>query len=279
MKQFRPRWVILSALILICGILTVYTFVDVPEEASLASGEGSVRCRGYSANETIDVTRPLNIAVWNIYKQQLDGWEAELSELSKDNAIILLQEAQSKPQLLSYIEREGWHSNQAYAFAIKGEIAGVMTLSEVVPKKVCAYTKIEPYLRLPKSALYSAFSLSNGKTLSVINLHSINFTFGVEEYKEQLHSLVDAVRDIKGPIIIAGDFNTWSEERLDVVKMELEELGLKEAQYSSDDRLTVFGYPLDHLFYRELELDDSRSKKTSASDHAFIEASLIFPSE
>ncbi|MGF1765767.1 endonuclease/exonuclease/phosphatase family protein [Enterovibrio makurazakiensis] len=278
-KQFRPRWVILSALILICGILTVYTFVDVPEEASLASGEGSVRCRGYSANETIDVTRPLNIAVWNIYKQQLDGWEAELSELSKDNAIILLQEAQSKPQLLSYIEREGWHSNQAYAFAIKGEIAGVMTLSEVVPKKVCAYTKIEPYLRLPKSALYSAFSLSNGKTLSVINLHSINFTFGVEEYKEQLHSLVDAVRDIKGPIIIAGDFNTWSEERLDVVKMELEELGLKEAQYSSDDRLTVFGYPLDHLFYRELELDDSRSKKTSASDHAFIEASLIFPSE
>ncbi|MDD1792610.1 endonuclease/exonuclease/phosphatase family protein [Enterovibrio sp. ZSDZ42] len=279
MKQFRPRWVILSALILICGILTVYTFVDVPEEASLASGEGSVRCRGYSANETIDVTRPLNIAVWNIYKQQLDGWEAELSELSKDNAIILLQEAQSKPQLLSYIEREGWHSNQAYAFAIKGEIAGVMTLSEVVPKKVCAYTKIEPYLRLPKSALYSAFSLSNGKTLSVINLHSINFTFGVEEYKEQLHSLVDAVRDIKGPIIIAGDFNTWSEERLDVVKMELEELGLKEAQYSSDDRLTVFGYPLDHLFYRELELVDSRSKNTSASDHAFIEASLIFPSE
>ncbi|WP_407331165.1 endonuclease/exonuclease/phosphatase family protein [Enterovibrio sp. 27052020O] len=279
MKQLGSRWAILGALILICGILTVYMVVDVPTEASLASGEASVRCRDYSVVEAIDVTKPLNIAVWNIYKQQLDGWEAELSELSKHNAIILLQEAQSKPQLLRYIEREGWHSNQAYAFAINGEIAGVMTLSEVIPRKVCAYTKVEPYLRLPKSALYSAFVLSNGKMLSVINLHSINFTFGVEEYREQLHSLVEAVSDIEGPLIIAGDFNTWSDERLDVVRKELERLGLKEAQYDSDDRLTVFGHPLDHLFYRELELDVSLSKETSASDHAFIEASLTFPTQ
>ncbi|MEZ8144102.1 endonuclease/exonuclease/phosphatase family protein [Enterovibrio sp. FF113] len=279
MRQLRSRWAILGVLLLISGILTVYMVVDVPAEASLASGEASVRCRDYSEAETIDVTKPLNIAVWNIFKQQLDGWEAELSDLSKKNSLILLQEAQSKPQLLSYIEREGWHSNQAYAFAINGEIAGVMTLSEVKPSKVCAYTKVEPYLRLPKSALYSAFSLSDGNTLSVINLHSINFTFGVEEYREQLQSLVDAVSDISGSLIIAGDFNTWSDERLNVVKKELDELGLKEAQYSSDDRLTVFGHPLDHLFYRDLELNVSLSKKTTASDHAFIEASLTFLSQ
>ncbi|KXF81219.1 endonuclease/exonuclease/phosphatase family protein [Enterovibrio coralii] len=276
MKQLKGRWVLLGTLALIVAIGLVYVKVDVPDDARLASGDGTVRCRDYTSESVINTAEPLNVVVWNIYKQQNDGWDSELDALSKTHSLILLQEAQSKPQLLHYIEEKGWHSNQAYAFAVNGEIAGVMTLSEVVPKEACAYTKIEPYLRLPKSALYSAFPLSNGETLSVINIHSINFTFGIVEYKEQLEALVDAVRDVKGPLIIAGDFNTWSEERLQVVRDALSDIGIQEASFASDERLKVFGYPLDHLFYRGLTLQQSHSKETPASDHAWLDASFTF---
>ncbi|PKF50604.1 endonuclease/exonuclease/phosphatase family protein [Enterovibrio nigricans] len=276
MKQLKGRWVVLGTLALIIAISMVYVMVDVPDSPRLASGDGTVRCRDYSGDSVINMQEPLNVAVWNIYKQQNDGWEQELDGLSKTHSLILLQEAQSKPQLLHYIEEKGWHSNQAYAFAINGEIAGVMTLSEVMPKEVCAYTKTEPYLRLPKSALYSAFPMSNGDTLSVINIHSINFTFGIVEYREQLDALVDAVRKVKGPLIIAGDFNTWSEERLEAVRGALSQVGIKETNFLSDERLKVFGHPLDHLFYRGLILEQSNSKETSASDHAWLDASFTF---
>ncbi|WP_028024669.1 endonuclease/exonuclease/phosphatase family protein [Enterovibrio calviensis] len=276
MSQFKQRWVVIFALLLLVGCAAVYFMVDVPAEASLASGDKKVKCRDYASPTIIDTGVPLNVAVWNIYKQQLDGWDTELSTLSKRNALILLQEAQSKPRLSQYIEREGWHSNQAYAFAVNGEIAGVMTLSDAIPKRVCAYTKVEPYLRLPKSALYSQFALSNGESLSVVNIHSINFTFGTDEYRAQLRALVQAASGLDGPLIVAGDLNTWSDERLELVSEELHHLGLAEVEFRRDERLKVFGHALDHLFYRGVELKASSSQSTSASDHAFIEASFVF---
>ncbi|EOD80281.1 hypothetical protein D515_00855 [Grimontia indica] len=276
MNQLRSLWVILSTAFLLLGIALVYFLVDVPDSPQLASGQGAVKCREYKSSSEIDASKPLNIAVWNIYKQQLEGWDTELKSLAADNTIILLQEAQTKPQMLSYLEQSGWHSNQAYAFAINGEIAGVMTLSEAIPEKVCAYTKVEPYLRLPKSALYSAFPLSNGEVLSVINLHSINFTYGVTEYSEQLDVLVEAVEPLKGPLIIAGDLNTWSNERLSVVRDKLSSIELQEANFQPDERLRVFSHPLDHVFYRGMKLQHAKSIDTTASDHAKLEARFVF---
>lgn len=276
MKQLATRWVLLCTLVLFAAMATVYFVVDIPPSAQLASAESGVKCRDYDPSSIIEVSKPLNVAVWNIYKQQLEGWEEELNALADDNSIILLQEAQARPQLLSYVEDNGWHSNQAYAFAINGEIAGVMTLSDAIPEKVCAFTKVEPYLRLPKSALYSAYKLSSGEVLSVINLHSINFTYGVQEYVEQLDALVEGVSELKGPLIIAGDFNTWSNERLDVVKQKLEAIGLQEAQFQPDNRLKVFSHPLDHLFYRGLKLTGAETQDTKASDHAVLEAQFTY---
>lgn len=279
MKHLRSFWVILSTLFLTCGIASVYLFIDVPDSPQLVSPEGEVRCHEYQESSVIDVSAPLNIAVWNIYKQQLNGWDTELKSLATENSIILLQEAQGKPDMLSYIEQSGWHSNQAYAFAINGEVAGVMTLSKAKPQTVCAYTKAEPYLRLPKSALYSAFKLSNGDVLSVINLHSINFTYGVKDYSEQLDVLVDTVQSLEGPLIIAGDFNTWSNERLSVVKAKFSKLGLLEARFQPDQRLRIFNHPLDHLFYRGMRLESAKSLATDASDHAKIEVRLVLTEE
>ncbi len=276
-KTLKKRWLILGMATLIGAIsVWMYDMLEVPEAPRLASSQKDVRCLNYSVSSSIEVSKPLSIAVWNIYKQQLGGWEDELLALSKTSSLILLQEAQSSQDLQHYISARQWHSNQAFAFSVNDEVAGVMTLSELVPQKVCAYTKVEPYLRLPKSALYSEFPLSNGQTLSVINIHSINFTFGIEEYREQLNALVEAVIKLDGPVIVAGDFNTWSEMRLKTVKAELNRIGLKEAVFNTDARLKVFSLPLDHIFYRDLELNEASSRSTSTSDHAMMTANFSF---
>ncbi|MGF1864488.1 endonuclease/exonuclease/phosphatase family protein [Enterovibrio norvegicus] len=276
-KTLKKRWLILGTATLIGAIsVWIYDMLEVPEVPRLASSQKDVRCLNYPVSASIDVSNPLSIAVWNIYKQQLDGWEDELLALSKTSSLILLQEAQSSQDLQHYISARQWHSNQAFAFSVNDEVAGVMTLSELAPQKVCAYTKVEPYLRLPKSALYSEFPLSNGQTLSVINIHSINFTFGIEEYREQLNALVGAVTKLDGPVIVAGDFNTWSDKRLKTVKTELNRIGLQEAVFDTDARLKVFSLPLDHIYYRDLVLNDANSRSTLASDHAIMTASFSF---
>lgn len=280
MKKITANWRIITAILLLslCLIaaITVEVIFDVPSSSRLASSEKNVRCQAYSNLTPIDVSAPLRIAVWNIYKQQLAGWESELVALSQVSSLILLQEAQSSSELLAYIAKQGWHSNQAFAFAVNGEIAGVMTLSDVVPNRTCAYTKIEPYLRLPKSALYTEFALSNGQILAVINIHSINFTYGIEEYRQQLRALVDALSAQQGPVIIAGDFNTWSEQRLLTLQSELTKIGLAEVTLTPDVRLNVFGLPLDYIFYRGLKLDRASSKETDASDHNMMYATFSF---
>ena len=63
---------------------------------------------------------------------------------------------------------------------------------------------------LPKSALYARYRLSNGSDLVTVNLHAINFTLGTKDFQNQIEQLENAVKKHKGPLIIAGDFNTWS---------------------------------------------------------------------
>ncbi len=76
----------------------------------------------------------------------------------------------------------------------------------------------EPWLQLPKSALWSRYQLSNGEELAVINIHAVNFTFGTEDYEAQLKSLTDNLQKYRGPVVFAGDFNSWSEARFSVLK-------------------------------------------------------------
>ncbi|NMU84205.1 hypothetical protein HKB16_15060, partial [Vibrio parahaemolyticus] len=80
------------------------------------------------------------------------------------------------------------------------------------------YTSKEPWLRLPKSALYSQYHLSNGEKLAVVNVHAINFTVGTKEYVSQLTALEMLLKHHVGPILFAGDFNSWSESRVNAMR-------------------------------------------------------------
>lgn len=247
--------------------------VEIPHSPRLVNLEKNKFCQHYQDTSIIDVTKPLNIAVWNIYKLKKVQSRIELNGLLEKNQIILLQEAISS---INAIYQQDLHIDQTFAFKMFDEIAGVMTLSKVVPSQACAYSQKEPILRLPKTALLSFFSLSNDKKLAIINNHSINFTYDLMLFKEQLTNILASLKNFDGPIIFAGDFNTWNQSRLSLLKKEFAKLDLQQVTFSPDERSTFLGKPLDHIFYRGLTFNNARSQSTIASDHAWLEASFAF---
>jgi endonuclease/exonuclease/phosphatase (EEP) superfamily protein YafD len=261
---------LLIAGVVFAGYQTVFSLPQQAQISSYNSGEEqlSLQCYNNEQAAVLDEDNRINLLVWNIYKQNRDTWRSRLDQYAQGKQLVLLQEASMTPQLKEWISKGQWFGSQVDAFKAFDTTAGVLNLSLDSPSKACAYTELEPWLRLPKSALYALYPLSNGQQLAVVNIHAVNFTYGTEEYHRQLKVLVDELSQHQGPVIVAGDFNSWSEQRLKVMSESLSAVGLKEVNYTSDNRTQfITGLPLDHVFYRGLTLEKAEAPISDASDH------------
>jgi endonuclease/exonuclease/phosphatase (EEP) superfamily protein YafD len=154
------------------------------------------------------------------------------------------------------------------AFNYQDKATGVMTASRVKPLHSCGQRTAEPIIRYPKTSLISYYPVEGmNENLLVANIHGINFTFGVGAYKEQIEKLYDVMKNHNGPIVLAGDFNTWSDKRMLIVDDLAQRLSLESLDYTSHNRTIVFGNALDHVFYRELEPVEHDTWYVTSSDH------------
>lgn len=254
----------------VLGFQIIFTVPDRPQIITQAGEEISedIQCIEFTDSQVLDKDGDLNVLVWNIYKQGRDNWQRALDSLSADKQLLLLQEASMTESFKQWLVDGNWMSNQVTAFKALGSGAGVINIAQKLPEKACAYTSTEPWLRLPKSALYSQYRLSNGDTLAVVNIHAINFTVGTDEYRSQIAALEVLLKQHTGPIVFAGDFNSWSEYRLDAMKQALQQADLQEVVFSPDNRTQfITGQRLDHVFYRGLVLKNAKAPQSDASDH------------
>lgn len=270
----KLKWLLVGALaalgMAVGGFQAVFTVSDTPEITTVrgAQVDTELKCYHNPTPEALDDTGRLNVLVWNVYKQNRDNLLSELTERSQDRQLVLLQEASLDDQFLDWLQRSEWGSNQVSAFKAFDVSSGVLNLSRAMPKVACANLQVEPWLQLPKSGLYAEYKLSNGQTLIALNLHSVNFTLGTQEYKQQLDSFKQVLESHSGPLLIAGDFNSWSESRMEVLKNVLRNYQIKEVKFSPDHRKRfVTGLPLDHIFYRGMTLEATSTPESDASDH------------
>ncbi len=278
----KRHYFLIVLVIAISALLGGYKLVfDIPQNPQLltvgennSNGQPLVCYENPNAN-SLDDDGEINLLVWNIYKQNRANWSDALTSLSDGKQLILMQEASLTDDLKSWIASNGWGGNQVSAFQVMGESAGVINLAKTMPSLACGYTELEPWLRLPKSGIYAQYPLSNGTFLAVVNIHAVNFTYGVQEYEKQLDALAKELIKHDGPIIVAGDFNSWSEERVGVIKEVLFSLGLNEAEFSPDHRVRFMtGLPLDHVFYKGLVVKNAKAPESDASDHNPLQLSF-----
>ncbi len=227
---------------------------------------------------------------WNIYKQQNPQWSEKLNEWASQADLITLQEAKYDQALIDFSQQQQLTYFQNIAFNYKDESYGVNTLSRVQASQACGTRYPEPWTMVPKTGIATIYPIADTtlensspihskESLLLINLHGVNFTFTAQPLKEQVTPYLQLIKQHKGPILISGDFNTWSEDRTRKIIDTLVSAGFNETQFTKDKRLIVFGRPLDHVFYRGLTLIKAQSISTIASDHSPQLVTFTLPKE
>ena len=128
---------------------------------------------------------------------------------------------------------------------------------------------------MPKSTLVSYYDIDgHDKHMMVANIHGINFTLGMAAYRQQLDQMNEAIKQNDGPMIVAGDFNSWSEKSFAEIEKMLDDLSLSSLSYKVNIKTHFLGNALDHVFYRGLEPVSNRVYEVSSSDHNPISVSF-----
>ncbi len=211
---------------------------------------------------------------WNIEKGKRAGWREDLLDLGRGKDLILIQEAIYDPGLTgAFAELNHWSFSPGYQS--RSRLTGVITFSRSEPLTRCNLVIREPWLGTPKATSITEYGLTGtDQTLVVVNVHGVNFTFGVTGLKAQIDQLGRVLEVHEGPMIVSGDFNTWRKKRLEVLAALAEHLGLTPLFFGEDHRKKVFGYRLDHVFVRGLTVESAGTRIVQSSDHNPISARL-----
>jgi hypothetical protein len=127
-----------------------------------------------------------------------------------------------------------------------------------------------PFTRELASVSASDFMTRLKRQLGLTQLWiGYNFTLGRDAYRAQLEAIARELAEHRGPMIVAGDLNTWSSARLEVVEDVMQRLGLVSvpAGIEIDGRSRFLGHQVDHIFVRDLEVVHAEVPKVASSDH------------
>jgi len=209
----------------------------------------------------------IRIFNWNVHKTRAVKWRDDLKEFAVDADLVLFQEASLREETIAEMDSSR-HWSFAPGYRKRGEVTGVMTLSGVKPLTQCSFVHSEPWLRTPKATGVTQYGLAGtDHTLVVVNVHAVNFSFGVGAFQAQFEQIKTLLQDHDGPIILSGDLNTWRRKRLEVIDELASSLGLNELEFEADHRVSIFGNKLDHIYVRGLRSLDTGTALVRTSDH------------
>lgn len=236
---------------------------------------------GGTPSHTTLKSQDLNIAIWNLCKGS-GGYQFEhdFKSICRRNDLILTQEALLSPRSMKTFLAPGFALTHAASYArIDGLRDGVMTLSRsnhdpsCLLRIRCKYP--EPFLKTPKVALVQKFPLAHTKSqLLVINIHA-TLIRRVSAAIEEMRHILSFLPEHNGPVIFAGDFNTFSSHYLKAICLELYGYGLVLVPIKNDPRSKT--QALDQVFVRDLNVKSIKIEDTYLnSDHfpIFLNVSL-----
>ncbi len=272
MKLIRSTAVLCAAAILAsCAVPRVpgpgYQLADVSAGLThadmCAESLAGTSVAGYALLDSRDI----EILNWNIRKGLNPEWATDLDAIGDQPDLMLFQEAA--------LHTDDWgslassqHRSFAPGYRTKRSLTGVMTVSAAQPLTQCTLMSREPWLRSPKATMISEYGLTGtDETLLVVNVHSVNFTFGVRDFTNQIKEIESVISEHEGPVLLSGDFNTWRWRRTAIVQQAADSLGLEKLEFDIDHRKRVFGQALDHIYVRGFEVMQATTSQVRTSDH------------
>lgn len=218
-----------------------------------------------------------SIFVWNVFKgQRAQIFAQDFKKLGYGKDFILLQEALVGDDRMPSIWRNDfaayeWHLAQSFHYKKDLSSTGVAIGSPYVPQTVdfIRAKSRELFYLTPKLTLFSQFDFNGTKVLFVCT-HVLNFvTQGA--FTACLYEIAEKISHFEGPVVLAGDFNTWSLKRFMIMKSIFRDLKLDHLDLEDDGRFLK----LDHVFVRGFDVLDARVHHTIvSSDHFPLEIKL-----
>jgi endonuclease/exonuclease/phosphatase (EEP) superfamily protein YafD len=211
----------------------------------------------------------LKVLVWNVWKGKRGArWKKDFLALSRDRDLILLQEAMADPAMsglfLEKDSRHEWHMAASFEWRFShktGVITGATT--KPVERKFLRGSERELYLWTPKISLGTHYEMQGDSRLLVINTHVVNFTT-TRSFVRFIQELILMIEHHTGPVILAGDFNTWNLRRWNSLIDILAKMGIHPVDFLADPRLMK----LDHVFIRGLKTRHAVIRSdVQSSDH------------
>lgn len=212
--------------------------------------------------------------IWNIKKGSMEKFEEEFVRYSRGKELFLLQEVYRDDAFVSLIRKIRADWNFGISFLYKREnntptgsmVGGIFKATDSFVKHS---PDKEPITDTPKSITFSRYPVrGRSQDLMVVSVHGINFeTTGA--FKRQMDQVHGELKNFTGPVLLAGDFNTWNKSRTSYLFEIISDLGLSEVRLKNGKyRKTFNGYYLDHIFARGVDIKSAEVRPESkGSDH------------
>ncbi len=238
---------------------------------------------------------PSYLLSWNVHKSEDESFIKEVKQILKDvpdeaGVILCLQEVRSSTYELIkdlHSDKVSGHYSPSWRYPFFKRSTGLLTIgdSSFASGDAQARQLLSPGREFgfvsPKVSLVTELTLPDGGKLQIINCHGLNFVSS-ETFAKQIDQIIDALEDSCEAAIVCGDFNVWSEQRLDLLRGKARQVGLREAVNRAPGKSPapawisglkgVGGYDpalhLDRVFTRGVEVLDCYSiEGSTSSDH------------
>lgn len=232
-----------------------------------------------SRNSSIQQRLPQDfyLLVWNIQKGQTQNeWKRDFRQLNRNTHLALLQEAMIDGFVdaqLRHQPHQNW--SMSASFETKQGITGVAT---GVSSKIQSFNTLvspvtEPIANTPKVTQVKMIQLESGENLLTLNTHAINFATQ-NAFEKHIESILPALKNHQGPILWAGDFNTWNKSRLIFLDRTLQTYNLNRVTLKQDPRRLK----LDHIYLRGCQAAWVKVEdQVNTSDHYPLRANILCP--
>jgi len=216
---------------------------------------------------------PISLLVWNANKINPLELMKSLKKCAQQPHFLLLQEVglyQDNDRPFTYWDKHQWVMGKNLYLPRKKIFSGVKTGSNFNFDKFDIWHSQdqEPFIKVPKVGVSSLHKIRNDfKRLLVVNVHFLNFVRQTTFLKE-LNTLKSIIAGHSGPIIIAGDFNTWSVFRYQSLIGFAQKSNLNEVVFKEKNIHRFMRKQLSFVFTKNIKvLHASILKSITLSDH------------
>lgn len=183
---------------------------------------------------------PLHVISWNVHKAKDERFVEEVQDLltmfpREQGVVLCLQEVRSSTYELIkdvYGDQVSGHYTASWRFPFSKRSTGVLTIANSGLVDLSAQQLLSPGREFgfvsPKVSLRSALLLAGEGKIQIINCHGLNFV-SKRVFEKQLDQIFASLHNPRQPVIVCGDFNVWSEGRLELLREKAQQAGLHEA--------------------------------------------------